>query len=298
MTHRRSRTETEMLALLSGIAMEDDRVRAVVLNGSRVDPGVCPDPFQDYDVIFVVSEVESFVRDPDWPSRFGDMLILQTPDDMGDSAQREPPGPRDSYAWLMQLADGNRVDLTTVRADRRDRVLTDSLRVLLLDKDGLFPPFPPPSDNSYHVRPPTQKQYDDCCNEFLWVTPYVAKALWRDQMTGARVMLEQLVRPQLMKMLTWHVGMRRGYAVSVGSYYKKLDRLLSPTFRSALARTWPDGHPERVWDALLQMGRLFRLAAVEIASESGFGYPEVDHRRVMTYVRHVRQLPPDAAAVY
>ena len=36
----------------------------------------------------------------------------------------------------------------------------------------------------------TQKQYDDCCNEFLWVTPYVAKALWRDQMTGARVMLE------------------------------------------------------------------------------------------------------------
>ncbi|NLN46768.1 MAG: aminoglycoside 6-adenylyltransferase [Clostridiaceae bacterium] len=298
MTRKRSRSEPQMLALLSKIAREEDRIRAVVLNGSRVDPGVFPDPFQDYDVVYVVTEVESFVLDPGWPSRFGELMIMQTPDDMGESAQRDPKEPRTSYAWLMQFADGTRVDLTAVRVDRRERVLEDSLRVLLLDKDGLFPPFPVPDDSTYHVQPPTQKQYDDCCNEFLWVTPYVAKALWRDQLSGARVMLEQLVRPQLLKMLTWHVGMRRTYAVSVGSYYKKLDALLSPAFRAALTRTWPDGDPEQMWDALLQMGLLFRRAAGEVASESGFGYPALDHRRVMAFVRYIRWLPPDADAIY
>ena len=298
MTRRNSRSEPKIRALLSEIARKDDRIRAAVLNGSRVDPGVSPDPFQDYDVIYVVTEVESFVRDPDWPSRFGELLILQTPDDMGASLRRDPVEPRASYAWLMQFTDGTRVDLTAVRVDRRERMLEDSLRVLLLDKDELFSPFPPPDDSSYHVQPPTPKQFDDCCNEFLWVTPYVAKALWRDQLSGARVMLEQLVRPQLLKMLAWHVGMRGGYTVSVGSYYKKLDSLLSPTFRATLARTWPDGDPERMWDALLQMSELFRRAAGDVASESGFGYPARDHRRVKAFVRHIRRLPPDADAVF
>lgn len=299
MENKRTRTQAEMLTQIMAIAEADPRVRAVVLNGSRVDPAVTPDPFQDYDVIYAVTAVEPFLAAPDWIGVFGEMLIMQTPDDMGEAAaRRSAREPRDSYTWLMQFADGNRIDLTCMRTDRIDRVLSDSLSRTLLDKDGLLPPLPPADDRSYHVRPPTNKQFDDCCNEFLWVSPYVAKALWREQAVGARVMLEQLVRPQLHKMLAWHVGARSGYTRSVGSYYKRLDTWVEPRWRRLLASTLPGGDPDQVWDALLSMGRLFRLAAREMASQTGFIYPEAEHRRVMAFLRHIRRLPRDARRIY
>ncbi|MBP7402382.1 MAG: aminoglycoside 6-adenylyltransferase [Clostridia bacterium] len=299
MATQRTRTDQEMLDLILRIAQEEDRIRAVILNGSRTDPRTPGDLFQDFDILYIVTELESFIPDASWPGRFGDLAILQRPDDMDiTGAGRRPAVPRKSYAWLMQFRDGRRIDLTAVLADDRERLLRDSLRVLLLDKDGLFPPFPTPDDRAYHVPAPTAKQFDDCCNEFLWVSPYVAKGLWRGETVYVRETLEQLVRPQLLRMLSWHAGMRHGYAVSIGSYHKKLESLLDPSLRRMLGRTWPDARPEQVWDALLTMGRLFRRAAGEVAASAGFTYPEEDHRRVTALLRRIRHLPRDAERIY
>ncbi len=299
MKGRRTRSPDEMMQLILAVAQADPHVRAVILNGSRVDPRVTPDPLQDFDVIYAVTAVEPFLNAADWIAPFGRLLILQTPDEMGEAAAGHTPDkPRDSYTWLMQYADGNRLDLTCMRTDCIARVLTDSLSRILLDKDGLLPQLQPADDRSYHIQPPTKKQFEDCCNEFLWVSPYVAKALWREQATGARVMLEQLVRPQLLRMLAWHVGVRSGYTRSVGSYYKQLDTLIEPRWQHQLAQTMPDSHPEHVWDALLTMGRLFRRAAREVAAEREWLYPEAEHRRVSSFLRHLRQLPRDAQRIY
>ncbi len=62
--------------------------------------------------------------------------------------------------------------------------------------------------SDYLPQPPTSKAFDDCCNEFWWVCPYVAKGLWRGEMTYAKHALEQFVREQLDKMLTWHIGIK------------------------------------------------------------------------------------------
>ena len=36
--------------------------------------------FQDYDVVFVVEETASFIREKNWIRVFGDLLMLQEPD--------------------------------------------------------------------------------------------------------------------------------------------------------------------------------------------------------------------------
>ncbi|HEY5466633.1 MAG TPA: aminoglycoside 6-adenylyltransferase [Clostridia bacterium] len=299
MPRKHTRPPAEMFELILETARADERVRAVVLNGSRVNPIAKKDAFQDYDVVYVVTEMDSFIRDPDWIQRFGEILILQTPDDMGEEAAlRDMAAPRDRYAWLAQFRDGNRIDLTLVPVDRREKLLQDSLRVLLLDKDGLFPPFPPSDDSSYHIQPPTEKQYDDCCNEILWVSPYAAKGLWRDEPIYTRHALEVLVRPQLMKMLAWHAGMRHGYAIAIGSYAKRLRDYLDPVLWRMLEKTWVDGEPEHTWDALFLMGNLFRRAAAEVGSALGYAYPEADHRRVTAFLRHIRRLPHGAERLY
>ncbi len=43
-----------MLDLIINTAKEDERIRAVIMNGSRVNPNVKRDCFQDYDIIYVV----------------------------------------------------------------------------------------------------------------------------------------------------------------------------------------------------------------------------------------------------
>lgn len=102
------RSEKEMIDLLLNTAREDDRIRAVYMNGSRTNPNAPKDIFQDYDIVYVVKETESFIKDKAWIKRFGDILFMQYPDESPDY----PSDVEKSYAWLMIFTDGNRVDLT------------------------------------------------------------------------------------------------------------------------------------------------------------------------------------------
>lgn len=76
------RTEIEMFDLCLRVAEGDERVRAVTLEGSRTNPNVPRDIFQDYDISYHVTEMESFLRNPDWIDIFGDRIIIQTPEAM------------------------------------------------------------------------------------------------------------------------------------------------------------------------------------------------------------------------
>ena len=69
------RSEQEMLELILGIAKDDERIRAVILNGSRANPNTPRDPFQDFDIVYLVSEVAPFKHNLEWIQRFGEMMI-------------------------------------------------------------------------------------------------------------------------------------------------------------------------------------------------------------------------------
>jgi aminoglycoside 6-adenylyltransferase len=288
------RSEREMLDLIINTARNDERVCAVIMNGSRVNPNVPKDCFQDYDVIYVVTEKESFLADSSWIKIFGELMILQLPDDMSDS----PPEGKDSYCYLMQFADGNRIDLTLIPVDKLDKLEPDSLTLTLLDKDGILPPYDPPNDSGYLPKPPTAKAFFDCINEFWWVSPYVAKGLWRHEIPYAKQMLDSYVREQLMKMLDWYVGMRTGFQKSPGKLGKYLEKYLEPELWRLLLSTYTDADYDHTWDALFAMGDLFRRIAIPVARHFDFTYPYSDDERLTAHLRHVRLLPPDAKEMY
>lgn len=207
------RSKSAMLALIVHTAQDDDRIRAAMLNGSCVNPKASRDIFQDFDVIYFVTELASFKQDHRWLERFSELMILQTPDAMGDP----PPLNDGHFAYLMQFTDGNRIDLTLFPLARLAEFRPESLSVLLLDKDQLFEPLPPPSDRDYLPQPPTARAFADCCNEFWWVAPDVAKGLWREEIVYAKYLLDHTLREQLMPMLTWQVGIATQFRADLGS---------------------------------------------------------------------------------
>ena len=287
------RTEQEILDLILHTARTDERIRAVVLNGSRADPDAPRDIFQDFDIVYLVTEMAPFVDNLAWMARFGEFMIVQMPDAMG-SAARTAPG----FAYLMQFTDGNRIDLTFFPVERLADLGRDSLSVLLLDKDGIVPPFDPPHAGDYLPQPPTAKQFADCCNEFWWVSTYVAKGLWRDELPYARYMLDEVVRGQLMTMLGWYVGVQSNFTRGPGKYGKYLRRELPPALWALFLATYADADRDRTWAALDAMVELFRGVAPVVAAACGGNYPCEDDARVRAHLAHVRCLPPTAQAIY
>lgn len=288
------RSEQEMLDLIINTARDDDRIRAVILNGSRVNPNAPKDCFQDFDVVYFVTDMAPFIRNLEWIRRFGELMILQLPEDMRDP----PPSMDDGYGYLMQFADGNRIDLGFYPLAKIPEKIQDSLTVVLLDKDGIVPTLPPADESGYLPKPPTARQFADCCNEFWWVSAYVAKGLWREELPYARQMLDLYTREQLTKMLIWHIGVKTGFAVNPGKCGKYFQKLLEPELWEMLLKTYADGSTERTWDALFAMSDLFRTAALTVARHFGFHYNETEERNMTAHLHHVRALPQDASEMY
>lgn len=287
------RSEQEIFNLIIDTAREDERIRAVIMNGSRANPNSPRDFFQDFDVVYLVTDVIPFVNNLEWIKRFGELMILQMPEDMQD-----PPLPKgDGFGYLMQFTDGNRIDLGVYPLSRLDEMTRDSLTVVLLDKDGAIS-IPPSNESDYLPKPPTAKQFSDCCNEFWWVSAYVAKGLWRKEIIYAKCMLEQFTRDQLMKMLIWYIGVQTSFSINPGKMGKYFQKYLEPELWKLNLKTYADASYEHTWAALFAMCDLFQIAAIRVADHFGFCYNETEDRNMTAHLWHVRSLPQDAKEMY
>ena len=76
------RSEKEMLDLFLTFAKNDERIRLVEMEGSRTNINVPKDEFQDYDISFIVTEMNSFMSNDDWLDVFGKRIIMQKPEAM------------------------------------------------------------------------------------------------------------------------------------------------------------------------------------------------------------------------
>ena len=102
------RTEEQMYDLILQIAQDDERIRAVYMNGSRTNKNAPKDIFQDYDIVYAVKKTAPFIQDKNWINKFGEISFMQYPDE----SPYFPSDKENSYGYLMMFKDGNRIDLT------------------------------------------------------------------------------------------------------------------------------------------------------------------------------------------
>ncbi|TKK71801.1 aminoglycoside 6-adenylyltransferase [Ilyomonas limi] len=283
------RSEEDILSLILNVAENDERIRTVLLTGSRVNPNVIKDKLQDFDVIYIVTKINTFTQDHNWINVFGEKLIMQLPDEM-------TIGERDSHAfhYLMLFTDGNRIDLTLVPLDKLNILLQESLLKVLLDKDDVIKNLLAPNEKSYLIKPPTAKEFKDCCNEFWWVSTYVAKGLWRKEIIYATAMLEGPVRSMFLQVIEWHIGIKTGFTVSFGKCGRNAQRYLSPGLYNQILATYSNNSIDYIWNALLLMAALFNELANEIAGNLNLPYNNEEANNVISYLKQLYAMPKDA----
>ena len=282
------RTDEEMFDLIFAIATSDERIRAVYLNGSRTNPNVDKDKYQDYDIVFVVIETESFIADKDWINAFGEIAIVQEPDsnDLGWGIDHDFSK---SYGWLMLFTDGNRVDLHIMVKDAAlDDYLSDTLTIPIMDKDDFLPEIPATCDKGHWLKPPTKEKYHSCCNEFWWCLNNVAKGIVRKQLPYTMRMYTEVVHIELEKMTEWYIGINSNFSVSTGMWGKYFEKHLPYELYAMYVKTYLDGDYENLWAAIFVACDLFRIIAPKVGEYFNFEYRINEDLNMTDYLNKVK----------
>ena len=263
------RSEKQIYDTVLNFAKADERIRMVTLEGSRTNINIRPDNFQDFDITFFVTDIQSFTVDDEWLNVFGERLIMQKPEDM-----ELFPAEEKGFSYLMLFSDDVKMDLTLLSLDLVDEYFTrDKLVKLLLDKDNRICQPPVPTDIDYHLQRPTERMFDDCCNEFWITTTYVVKGLCRKEILFAIDHMNDIVRKELLRMISWLVGTEQGFNFSLGKNYKFLNHYIPEELWERLMITYRMDSYVQMWESLEQCMALFREISAEVAQQLGYLYP-------------------------
>ncbi|MDR2605855.1 MAG: aminoglycoside 6-adenylyltransferase [Oscillospiraceae bacterium] len=278
------RSEKEMMELILGVAEADERIRAVLMVGSRADSDAPKDQYRDYDIGYYVHDVQPFWDNDAWlEERFGKALIIQKPELMRGA---DNDG---HFTYLVIFEDGNRIDLSF---EFRPYIDDGEPAVILLDKDNGFGAFLPPeikvNEYFFAVKPPTELDYYSACNEFWWCLNNAAKGIARDELPYVQAMLNHYVRNELNDMVGWYIGILTDFTVSAGKLGKYFKRYLPQELYERYAATYSGGDYADIWRAIGVMCDLFRKLALKVAEHFGFEYRQNEENGMRAYLKMVR----------
>lgn len=265
------RTETEMMNLILQIA-ESLKVDAVALSGSRTNDHAPKDEFQDYDVVYLVDNLENLISDLSWLDQFGNRLI----------EQHNILGNRRLY--LMLFEDGNRIDLTLCPKDHiQEWVDSEAGYTVLVDEKGLFESYTT-SPERYWTGPATETDFEKSCNKFWWVSAYVVKGICRNQLIYATDHLYGICQQELLKVLAWQVASDRG-KVDIGKNYKYLFNYLPAEKEKEFSNLLDFSSVEKLTKSLFATIELFHQEAQFLAHKMGFDYDKEVAEKMIEYTK-------------
>lgn len=265
------RSETEMLDLIFQTA-KVLQVDAVAMSGSRTDTRAPKDEFQDYDVVYVVDDLDNLTSDLSWLDSFGKRII----------EQHNVLGNRRLY--LMLFEDGNRIDLTLCPKDYiQEWVDSEADYTVLKDEKGLFDSHTT-SPERYWTNPASEIDFEKVCNEFWWVSAYVVKGICRNQLIYATDHLYGICQQELLKVLAWQVASDRG-KIDIGKNYKYLFQYLPAEKEKEFSVLLDFSSKEKITQSLFATMDLFHREAQAFSLKTDFHYDKVTAEKMIEYAK-------------
>ena len=265
------KTETEMFDVILQTA-KVQQVDAVAMSGSRTNPKAPKDVFQDYDVVYIVENLDGLIADLSWLDQFGKRII----------EQEVTLGHRRLY--LMFFEDGNRIDLTLCPKEHiNEWVASEADYTVLVDEKGLFESYSP-RPQRFWTSPASETDYEKTCNEFWWVSAYVVKGICRNQVGYATDHLYGICQQELLKILAWQVTRDRG-VVDIGKNYKYLFQYLPTEKEKEFSALLDFSSLDQITQSFLATMKFFHQEAQSLAQKMGFKYEKEVAEKMMRYAK-------------
>ena len=271
------RSDEEMLHLIVETGKKNGAL-AIGISGSRTDSQVQTDQWQDFDIIYLMADIQPLVEQDAWLNAFGPRLIMQTPD--------APSHHMDRFAYLMLFEDGQRIDLTLRPLSALDILSEEPGIEPLYDPNHLLKEIKATDRSIFHFVLPNQDSFTAHCNEFWWVSTYVVKGLCRNQLIYAVDHLYQICWQELLWIEDCLLAIAAKDPINVGKNHKFLPQLLERETFDQLTAFLRFTTIEACGDALIAIQERFDQSARQVSQLLSLTY---DTTEAFNVKRHTKK---------
>ena len=262
-------------------------IRAAIIIGSRARADHPADEWADLDVVVVTTEPERYLSTTDWLGNIGNPLLTFV----------EPTAAGGQMEHRVLFEDMLDVDFAIIPERNLQQALQSGqvqisnafgrgMRVLL-DKDGLAAQLRAliPSVKTPAPLLPTQNDFLQLTNDFLYHAVFTTKHLRRGELWWAKMCSDCYMQHLLLRMIEWHAHAVHGWNYDTWFRGRFLEEWADPRVLRGLRGAFAHYDKGDVSRALLTLMDLFRWVAVETAEELGYPYPSEADRRVTDWVK-------------
>jgi aminoglycoside 6-adenylyltransferase len=268
-------------------------IKAVVVVGSRARAEQPADEWADLDILVVTSNPTYYLTETDWINNIGEYwLTFLEPTAVGIETERRIlfEGGLDVDLAIFPLKilqnfiqKGIPQELMAQVADTFGRGAR-----ILIDKDGLSAQFlkliPSAEKLAYH--PPTESEFLQTVNDFLYHAVWTAKHLRRGELWWAKMCSDCYMQRLMLQMIEWHAHAMYGVDYDTWFRGRFLEKWADPRITEGLRKAFAHYDMHDVSRALLEEMKLFCWIAQETSKKLNYQYPTEADEHVSEWVKN------------
>ncbi|MFX1254675.1 MAG: aminoglycoside 6-adenylyltransferase [Promethearchaeota archaeon] len=265
-------------------------IRAAIVVGSRARIDHPADEWADLDIIVITTDPERYISTTNWLENMGNPLLTFLEPTPGDDMER-----RVLFAGMLD------VDFAIVPKRNIQQLLqhgvppqdqTELFNVfgrgmrILVDKDKIGSQLQKiiSSIKTPTPHPPSQTEFLEVINDFLFHAVFTAKHLQRGELWWTITCLNCYMQRLLHRMIEWHAKAIQGWDYETWFRGRFLEEWADSRVLKGLQVAFAHYEVEDIKHTLLAVMDLFRLIAMETAKRLNYPYPTKADKYVTDWI--------------
>lgn len=263
-------------------------IRAAIILGSRARTENPADEWADLDIVVITSSPEKYVSSADWLRDIGKpLLTFIEPTSGGDELERRVlfEGMLDADFAIFPLTKAQALVRGGMDAVQAANAFGRGFRVIL-DKDDMASKLQAlvSSTKTVAPQPPTQGEFLQVVNDFLYHAVFTAKHLKRGELWWAKMSSDCYMQHLLLRMIEWYSRACHGWTYDTWFRGRFLEKWADPEVVAQMRDVFSHYDEVDVKRGLLAIIAMFRKIAMETARRLKYRYPVDADKRVANWI--------------
>ena len=275
-------------------------IRAAIIVGSRARVDHPADEWADLDFMIITTDPKRYTSTSDWIENIGNPTLTFVELTPGGFMERRVlfEGMLDVDFAILPEEEFRRIaqqfqkgEIPPQRVAQILDLFGRGIRVLL-DKDGMIAQSQTliSSVETPTPRPPTQHEFLEVINDFLYHAVWTAKKLRRGELWTAKFCLDSYMKWRcLLRMMEWHARATHDWNYDTWFNGRFLEKWAGPHVLEGLRDAFAHYSEEDIRRALLATMDMFRWLAMETAEKLNYSYPIDADRYVTKWIKSKTQ---------
>ncbi len=248
------------LSKLIEFVYKEDNIRALVLQGSYVNPVNRIDEFSDLDPLFYCNDTDLYTKNNEWKNYFG--VVISSFSDEWDTHYKK------SYTRLCIYDDYFKYDFGFTHINNAKHANEMGYYKVIIDKDNIIPRCTAIDETRFYIKKPTKEEFHSFIETFFFDLSYIVKSILRREDIFLKY-IEYDLNNKAHKLLSWYASSKHDFKVNLGSGLRYIMKYMSSEEKELLQTIYI----ENSIDALYNRIEFVHDIGMKLATVLEYEYP-------------------------